>query len=292
MGRAPPSLGLTLARVLERTVDDQTRNYLDGLLRTIESNAAEALKVVSSVACDNQPRPHETESFLLEWYKLQRAHELELNKVTLAYEHERLKFLALLNGGAAAAYLAAWKDLPRGAPYFGMAAVISWILGLVLAWCSWDTAYAAQRDFTKAYRKRRNAEETRRLTKSFSNFEARAMLGTDIDEPTSDAQRAAADSARTTADGESKRISNFAKWSVTLFVLGALMAALGFAVNQSENAQDLTGSIKALVEAQVNLVAIAREQAADGFIERQRTDAAHGSFQHPRLLLFVPTVSN
>src|SRR3954447_16551084 len=57
--------------------------------------------------------PPEGSDFGLEQYKLDRAHELELNKATAEYEHAWIRTITLLNGGAAVGFVtlisAIWK---------------------------------------------------------------------------------------------------------------------------------------------------------------------------------------
>jgi hypothetical protein len=103
----------------------------------------------------------------LEWYKLHRQHELELNKATLAYELELAKLFVLLNGGAAGAFLtlmgAVWKEGPRPSFAWATCAIASWLTGLFMAAVATQRAYRAQREYTVAYRYRRHVEELRRI---------------------------------------------------------------------------------------------------------------------------------
>jgi hypothetical protein len=105
--------------------------------------------------------------FFLEWYKLHRQHELELNKATLAYELELAKLFVLLNGGAAGAFLtltgAVWKDGPRPVFAWIACAITFWLIGLFMAAVATHQAYRTQSEYTKAYRFRRYGEELRRV---------------------------------------------------------------------------------------------------------------------------------
>jgi hypothetical protein len=91
--------------------------------------------------------PSGNSEFPLEWYKLHRQHELELNKATLSYEQERFRFLAYLNGGAAAAFVtllaSLWKDVSRP-NLFSYVALVLWITGLLIAWGAWSYAHRGQ----------------------------------------------------------------------------------------------------------------------------------------------------
>jgi hypothetical protein len=102
---------------------------------------------------------------LLEWYKLHRAHELELNKATLAYELELAKLFLLMNGAAAGAFLTligtVWKDGPR--PSYGLvaSAIASWLAGLAAAAIATYMGYEGQREYTRAYLYRRRGIEAK-----------------------------------------------------------------------------------------------------------------------------------
>lgn len=101
---------------------------------------------------------------LLERYKARRAHELELNRATSAFERAVFQPLFLLNGGASVAVLGllgAWgaRITAAGikAVYVGL---FCWSVGLVLATVATLFGYFSQRDFTRAeHKKRKNLEE-------------------------------------------------------------------------------------------------------------------------------------
>jgi hypothetical protein len=158
---------------------------------------------------------------MLEWYKLHRAHELELNKATLAYELELAKLLVLLNGGAAGAFLtmtgAIWKEGTHPAFAWVAGAIAAWLFGLLAAAIATDRAYKAQREYTKAYRFRRQGEELRQieeLKKKGIEIDRR-HLGIGSNDPTEEATV-----ARTRAEDSSKSIRYFRYPAVVLFVLG------------------------------------------------------------------------
>jgi hypothetical protein len=102
--------------------------------------------------------------FAFEKYRLDRLHELELNKATHNFEQESLKILSYLNGGAAAAYIGLLgKSVVVAQPIASVAAVGSWAIGLLMASSALLSAYKAQVRFAQAYHKRRRAEEKRRF---------------------------------------------------------------------------------------------------------------------------------
>jgi hypothetical protein len=178
-------------------------------------------------APDSLPPAHSPTDFLLEWYKLQRAHELELNKATLAYELELAKLLVLLNGAAAGAFLtltgAVWKEGPRPA-FWGIAgAIICWLLGLLVAAGATDWAYGAQKEYTKAYRLRRNGEELRRIEGTGIR---RRHLG--IDAYSVDDAEEKADAARKLAGRWSKFVPMLRYGAVFLFFVGGCLAVAAF----------------------------------------------------------------
>ncbi|KZE94845.1 hypothetical protein AVP42_00772 [Agromyces sp. NDB4Y10] len=94
-------------------------------------------------------------------YEAQRAHELELNKATAAFEHAVSSPLFLLNGGAAVAFLTLLGAV--SAPDSTLAlrvefvapAVFAWVLGLTAGAACVGFGYRAQREFTKAVSFRR-----------------------------------------------------------------------------------------------------------------------------------------
>ena len=112
-------------------------------------------------------KANSTPDFLLEWYKLQREHEIELNKATLTYELELAKLLVLLNGGAAGAFLTligtVWKEGRHPSLVWLAVAILSWLIGLLVAALTIHKAYEIQRDYSTAYRLRRQLEELRRV---------------------------------------------------------------------------------------------------------------------------------
>ena len=103
------------------------------------------------------------ENLNIEIYKALRAHELELNRATAAFEHAALRHTTLLNGGALVAFLtllgAIWKDdnVPS-LEQVGLA-ILLWSVGLFMAALATVFAYRSQRMFSIRARKKREAFE-------------------------------------------------------------------------------------------------------------------------------------
>ena len=182
--------------------------------------------------------------FLLEWYKLQREHELELNKATLAYELELAKLFVLLNGGAAGAFLtligAVWKEQRHPSLGWVCVAIVAWLIGLVVAAFAIRRAYEIQRDYSTAYRYRRQLEELRRieeLKKLGVKVEAddlgimadKTKIG-EPQKPLAEKIKDAANCMRKKASAKSERIWLPQYSAVMMFVLGSLFALVAFYV--------------------------------------------------------------
>lgn len=119
--------------------------------------------------------------FELEKYRLDRAHELELNRFTHTFEVERLKLLIILNGGAAAAWLTFSKAdstsqqaLPALVTL--LFAVLPWLFGLWCASHATEHALGTQRSFTQAYHRRRRAAEWRSMLQYLSRERVASIL--------------------------------------------------------------------------------------------------------------------
>jgi hypothetical protein len=172
-----------------------------------------------------EPEDKSTPDFLLEWYKLQRAHELELNKATLAYELELAKLLVLLNGGAAGAFLtllgAVSKDRPLVTSMWTGGAILAWLIGLLVATSATHEAYEIQSGYSKAYRLRRQGEELRRI--QGSGIKA-SQLGIEKDEIEELIKEA--DNVRTEARARSENIWVTRYLAVALFLLGGFFGLL------------------------------------------------------------------
>lgn len=92
-----------------------------------------------------------------------RAHELELNRATSAFEHALLAPLTLLNGGAAAAWLTFVGNRTGFDPGIGAWRIwgpaLAWAAGLGLAVWAIQTGWERQRRYATAERWRREALE-------------------------------------------------------------------------------------------------------------------------------------
>ncbi|KQO98482.1 hypothetical protein [Leifsonia sp. Leaf264] len=98
-------------------------------------------------------------------YQGQRAHELELNRATSAFEHALLSPLFILNGGGAVAFLTllgatSSKDSSlQISPSSAAWAVGLWATGLFVAAVGVLFAYLSQRSLSRAVRHRRSLIE-------------------------------------------------------------------------------------------------------------------------------------
>jgi hypothetical protein len=109
--------------------------------------------------------------FVIEKYKLDRAHELELSKFTHALQMERLKLLTFLNGGAAAAWLT-FSGVGRPSENAWAAAALIfptlfWLVGLILASLATHFTLKSERASTRAYHRRRRSDEWRLLSREY-----------------------------------------------------------------------------------------------------------------------------
>ena len=105
--------------------------------------------------------------FFLEKYRLDRAQEVALNNATAAYEHASLRMLLILNGGSATAFVALFGAKNQNEsildPKFVLLAILTWLLGVLIAGFATFEAYRGQSRFTSAYRRRRQAAERRMI---------------------------------------------------------------------------------------------------------------------------------
>jgi hypothetical protein len=105
--------------------------------------------------------------FALDKYRLDRAHELELNRATVQYELESLKVLSYLNGGAAALYLGLLGAVLKPGSAIALRAhappIMAWAIGLFCTALAIWLMLESQVKFTQAYHGRRRAEEKRRF---------------------------------------------------------------------------------------------------------------------------------
>ncbi|MGC5173273.1 hypothetical protein ACLQ2Q_21745 [Microbacterium sp. DT81.1] len=98
-------------------------------------------------------------------YQTQRAHEVELNRATAAFEHAMVSPLFLLNGGAAVAFLtllgaASAEDSNLNIRVeLAVLAVVAWTGGLILGAVAVRAGYLAQQKLTEAVKLRREKYE-------------------------------------------------------------------------------------------------------------------------------------
>jgi len=109
-------------------------------------------------------------------YEAQRAHEIELNRATAAFEHATLSPLFLLNGGATVAFLtllgaAATRDSTLDInPWLSALAALAWSSGLLASTWAARTGYGAQREFSRSVRLRRQLIERQLIRGSDHDF--------------------------------------------------------------------------------------------------------------------------
>jgi hypothetical protein len=160
----------------------------------------------------------------VEIYRAYRAHELELNRATSAFEHAALAPLYLVNGGAVVAFLtllgatSSEQSELQVATGWALGAAIAWSLGLLAVTLAARAGYESQRGFTKATRIRRQAMERELIAEQSRLRRALPYLSA---EPTEDAgvERAAAEAWQ-------ERFLRFSLGSTVLFIAGILCAAV------------------------------------------------------------------
>jgi len=96
-------------------------------------------------------------TWLVALHEALRAHELELNRATAAFEHAVIAPLTLVNGGAAAAWLAFLANRDDVGNLALVAA--AWVAGLVLAVAAAYCGWRRQRAYSQSERQRREAFE-------------------------------------------------------------------------------------------------------------------------------------
>ena len=96
----------------------------------------------------------------IEVYRAVRAHELELNRAAIGFEHAILAPLFLLNGGAIVAFLTLLGATTSTSSNLDVApACISWAGGLLLGVAANYFVFHSQRRFTRVERLRRQEVE-------------------------------------------------------------------------------------------------------------------------------------
>lgn len=91
-------------------------------------------------------------------YKAVRVHEIELNRATAAFEHAVITPLTLLNGGAAAAWLAFLGNRSE-VDESAIIPPLAWAFGLILAVFAANLGWRRQRAYSQAERWRRESLE-------------------------------------------------------------------------------------------------------------------------------------
>jgi hypothetical protein len=186
-------------------------------------NSAVQVRGVTAMARQpNQDTLSQARQFALQKYDRDRAHELELNKATLLYEHESLKILSYLNGGAAFVYVGflgtTFKQDVKLTFCAHALPVGLWALGLLATAMALWLMYESQVKFTQAYHARRRAEEKRQ----FGDIE----IYKDVSNPCISAAGYDSEGAANARLGT--RFKRFAKFfsliAVVLFSLGLLAA--------------------------------------------------------------------
>lgn len=112
-------------------------------------------------------------------YVCDRAHELELNKFVHVFELERLKILSILNGGAVGIAAGFSEALAKGegpTQWLAGGAVVSWVLGLLVATWAIQVALKLQANFAQAYRYRRHSIEWRLLSGKYPSMPQRTRV--------------------------------------------------------------------------------------------------------------------
>lgn len=171
-------------------------------------------------------------------YDLDRAHELELNRFTHGLEVERLKLLFLLNGGAATAWFTFAGKRVEGLSGFytltlAFAPTLLWLMGLVLAAQAAREALSMQRNFAKAYHRRRRAAEQAWIAGSpampADEATLRAALKASPDETLAACYHRLADEAADEAQVQSFKVESRVQESIYAFAGGGAVASLSFA---------------------------------------------------------------
>jgi hypothetical protein len=180
----------------------------------------------------------------MEKYRLDRLHELELNKFAHTLEVERLKTLTYLNGGAIAVFVALlgsiFGDISDWAKVVALISVGLWIFGLYFAASAVQLNLETQVEFNRAYHRRRRAIEWRLLKKKYNTDELKRMIGYigpqqgSLEGKEADAQEESQekrydDAARNAVEegiAKARRVSSRAKLSVLLFMVAAAFASV------------------------------------------------------------------
>jgi hypothetical protein len=160
--------------------------------------------------------------FLIARYNADRAHELELEKITGLYELAFFQAAAILNGVSATVFLSFFgSTFDKVRVESGLLAVsfFLWLAGLFFALWGGHVAYEAQKRFVSARRNRRHATGARVMGAS----QYARLLGVTIEED-SDTLYARADRTQTEAQQGWNRARYIGVGSMTIFLVGAILA--------------------------------------------------------------------
>jgi hypothetical protein len=165
--------------------------------------------------------------FLLERYKSDRAHELEVEKFSAQFETTFIQSSALLNGALAAGFLAFYGvtiDKLITSKKLVIASFGCWLSGLILAILAGYMAYYAQQNIVSMLRNRRHMRGVESLGEEYPH-----LLGSPRQRPLPELVRLAKQQEIKSSVGIwSSRLLGFA--SLLAAVLGAVsaLAALWF----------------------------------------------------------------
>ena len=128
-------------------------------LRTLLSTSRPAIQATPADSFTEEQVSPDERQFALIKYQADRAHELELDRTSGQFELAFFRGLFVMNGGAAAAFIAFAANVDRvlGAKALVWSALTVWSFGLVAAYIAGAAAYYAQLEFVAAYRARRHA---------------------------------------------------------------------------------------------------------------------------------------
>lgn len=159
--------------------------------------------------------------FLLERYRADRAHELEVEKFSAQFETAFFQTSALLNGAFAAGFLAFYGTTIDKLTTYKLLVVISfacWMFGLLLAISAGYFAYSAQQNIVSMLRNRRHERGMLTLGENYPH-----LLGSLSQRPLDELRRLAADQDRKSGRGmKCSRFLGFA--SLCLAMCGGLSA--------------------------------------------------------------------
>jgi hypothetical protein len=169
------------------------------------------------------------QGFLLEKYRADRTHELELNKISAMYELALPQVAVLLNGAAATAFVSFvgtnLRSVFDNAPGSSGLALLFWCAGILLALLAGYWSHEVQKGFAKAYRFRRIAIEITLL-----GHADEILLGHEKG-ATAECMGTKATKLRTKAGELGGRVKWFGVGSILCFVAGLASAACGILKN-------------------------------------------------------------